>query len=345
MGLASHPISQLTLVKVKEYLREPEAVFWILIFPVLLALALGIAFRSGEPLPIAVGVQDGPGAERVVAALDADEGIKVQRFPRDDARIALASGKVTLMVIPGEPPTMWFDPTREESRVARLAAEAALQRGAGRRDPVTLSQRKLTEKGSRYIDFLIPGLLGMNLMGTGMWGIGFAIVSARQKGMLKRLVASPMRRSHYLVGQMLGRLILLVPEVALLVGFGVLFFDVPFRGSVLAMSAICVLGALTFAGFGLLVAARPRTIEGVSGLMNLVMLPMWLFSGIFFSNSRFPDFLQPMIQALPLTALNDALRAVLLEGTPIQALAGELALLAGWCVAAFVAALAVFRWR
>lgn len=345
MRLLDRPLAQLTLVKVREYVREPEAVFWVLIFPVLLALALGVAFRSRGPEAIAVGVQEGPGAAAAASALAADPGLRVRRLPPSDARLALAAGKVALVLIPGDPPTFWFDPTREESRVVRLAADAALQRAAGRVDPLTVRTQELTEKGSRYIDFLIPGLLGMNLMGTGIWGIGFSIVTARSKGLLKRLVASPMRRSDYLAGAMLGRLVLLVPEVALLVGFSHFFFDVPVRGSILALAAVSLLGALAFAGMGLLVASRVRTIEGVSGLMNFVMLPMWLLSGVFFSPSRFPDFLQPVVQVLPLTALNDALRAVMIEGASLASVSRELALLAAWGAAAFGGALKLFRWR
>jgi ABC-type multidrug transport system permease subunit len=163
--------------------------------------------------------------------------------------------------------------------------------------------------------------------------------------MLKRMVASPMKKSHYLLGQMLGRLVLLVPEAGLLLGFGYFAFGVPMRGSLLLVSGLAVLGSLTFAGLGLLVAARPRTIEGVSGLMNFVMMPMWLLSGTFFSNSRFPDALQPFVQALPLTALNDALRGVMLEGAGFAAVAGEAAILVGWAIAGFLAALFLFRWH
>jgi ABC-type multidrug transport system permease subunit len=345
VALRENPIWQLTLVKVREYLREPEAIFWILLFPVLLALALGVAFRSHRPEPVLVGVTEGPGAAEVLSALREDPQVRAQELPQDAARIALANGKVALVVLPGTPPTYWFDPTREESRVARLVTDAALQRAAGRLDPLQPATRELTEKGSRYIDFLLPGLLGMNLMGTGMWGIGFAIVSARSKGMLKRMVASPMRKSHYLLAQMLGRIALLIPEAGLLLGFGHFAFGVPMRGSLLLVAVLALMGALSFAGLGLLVAARPRTIEGVSGLMNVVMMPMWLLSGTFFSNARFPDALQPFVQALPLTALNDALRAVLLEGAGITAIAGEAAILVGWGIAAFGAALVLFRWR
>jgi ABC-type multidrug transport system permease subunit len=185
----------------------------------------------------------------------------------------------------------------------------------------------------------------MNLMGTGIWGISFSIVNSRSRKLLKRLGATPMRRSDFLLAQMAGRMVFLILEVSVLLVFAWAVFDVPIRGSIPVLALVAVLGATAFAGLGLLVASRARTIEGVSGLMNLVMLPMWLLSGTFFSTSRFPDALQPVVQALPLTALNDALRAVILDGAGLPALATDLLILAGWAVAAFGGALILFRWR
>ena len=343
--MSSHPLVQITKVKFLEFVREPEAIFWVLIFPVLLSLALGIAFRSKTPEPLAVAVQAGPDAEAVSSALAGDSGLKPRILSPDGARESLRTGKVALVVIPGETVTYWFDPARDESRVARLAADAALQRARGRTDPVPSQPLEMTEKGSRYIDFLVPGLLGMNLMGTGMWGIGFSIVTARSRGLLKRLIATPMRKRDYLLGQMLGRLFFLFPEVVFLVGFASLAFDVPVRGSLAALALVTILGALAFTGIGLLVAARPRTIEGVSGLMNFVMLPMWIFSGVFFSPSRFPDVLQPLIGLLPLTALNEALRMVMLDGASVADVASRLLIVVAWGVLAFAAALKLFRWK
>jgi ABC-type multidrug transport system permease subunit len=204
---------------------------------------------------------------------------------------------------------------------------------------------EISEPGTRYVDFLVPGLLGMNLMGTGMWGIGFSLVMARHGKLLKRFVAAPVKRSHLLGAQLTSRLIFLVPEAGALLLFAHFVLDVPLRGSVLLLTAVSLLGALAFSGLGLLTAARPKTIEGVSGIMNLVMVPMWIFSGIFFSTERFPEAAQPFVQALPLTALNDALRAVMLEGAGLAALAPEIALLAGWGVVSFAIALKIFRWQ
>lgn len=336
---------QLTLARVREFLRELEALFWVFLFPVLLALALGIAFRGAGNEVLAIGVQDGEGARRVAMLLEARDDLRVEVLDAGSARDRLRNGQLALVVVPGDAVTYWYDRAREEGRMARLVVDGVLQRAGGRTDAVPTADRTMTEPGSRYIDFLLPGLLGMNLMGTGMWGVGFYIVNARSRGMLKRLVATPMRRSHYLLSQILGRLVFLGLEVGLLVGFGMLVFEVPMRGSWISLLGVCVLGGVTFAGLGLLTASRTATIEVVTGLMNVVLLPMWIFSGIFFSTSRFPEIMQPFIQALPLTALNDALRAIMLDGASLLAVRSELANLALWGVAAFGAALAVFRWR
>jgi ABC-2 type transport system permease protein len=341
----SHPLAQLSRVKFLEFVREPEAIFWVLVFPVLLSLALGIAFRSKTPGPLAIAVADGPAAAAAAEALAKDPGLHPKVLSESDAREGLRTGKVALVVIPGDTLTYWLDPARDESRVARLAADAALQTASGRLDPRATAIREMSEKGSRYIDFLVPGLLGMNLMGTGMWGIAFSIVTARSRGLLKRLVATPMSKRDYLLGQMMGRMMFLIPEVAVLVGFARLVFDVPVKGSLVALALIAGLGAMAFTGIGLLVAARPRTIEGVSGLMNFVMLPMWIFSGVFFSPSRFPDAVLPFIRLLPLTALNDALRAVMIDGVALHTVAGPLGILALWGAIAFAVALRLFRWQ
>ena len=185
----------------------------------------------------------------------------------------------------------------------------------------------------------------MNIMSTGMWGIGFSIVQARLRKLLKRLAASPMRRSDYLLGQMIARLAFLAPETAVPLGFGALVLGMPVRGSLVSIAAVCVLGAFTFTGLGLLAASRPKTLEAISGVLNLTMVPMWVLSGVFFSASNFPPVFQPLIQALPLTALNDALRAVILEGATLAQVGGELVRLAVWAVVTFVLALKLFRWR
>ena len=346
--LRDSSLAQLTLVRYREFLREPEAVFWVFVFPVLLAAGLGIAFRNrpAEKQHVAV-LSTAPRAAPLATALRSDSSLTVDVLDDSAAARALRTGEVALVVAPqvGGAVSYRYDDTRPEARAARLIADAAVQRAAGRQDPVTVADQHIRERGSRYIDFVIPGLLGMNLMGSGIWGIGFAIVDARKKKLLKRLIATPMPKPEYLASFLLSRLTMLFFEVVTLLGFGALIFGVPLRGSYLELAFICLVASLTFGAMGLLVASRARTVEGASGLMNLVMLPMWVFSGVFFSASNFPKTMQPFIQALPLTAVNNALRANMLQGAGLGHVAGELGIALAWLVVSFLLALKLFRWK
>ena len=311
-------LTELTLARIRELTREPEAVFWVFVFPIVLAAILSLAFRSRPPDPLPVGVVNGPQAAARMSALSDETGLRPRLLASEEAAQALARGHVVLVVYSEGTPDYTYDPTQPDSRTAFLLVDAALQRAAGRIDAFAPKRVEITKPGARYVDFLVPGLLGMNLMGTGMWGIGFSLVVARNGNLLKRLIAAPARRSHVLAAQLISRLLFLVPEAGALLIFAHFALGVPLRGSLLLLIAVSLLGALAFSGLGLLTAARPRTIEGVSGVMNLVMVPMWIFSGIFFSTERFPAEMQPFIQALPLTALNNALRGVMLEGTGLS---------------------------
>ncbi len=339
------PLWELTTARAKEFLREPEALFWVFFFPVILAVALGFAFREKGPDRIPVGVVTGSGSSPAFTALEKSPALLPRRFSLQEGREALRTGRISLLVDPGPPAVFHFDETRPDSRIARLEADDALQRAAGRRDAMPVRAEKITEPGSRYIDFLVPGLLGMNLMGSGIWSLGFSVTTARNRRILKRLIATPMPRGYYLLSQILGRLGFLLPEVAILVGGGWLIFGVAVRGSILLLLATCLLGAMTFCGLGLLIASRVSTIEGVSGLANLVMLPMWIVSGVFFSSERFPDAVQPYLDALPLTAHNQALRGIMTEGQGPAGIAPQLAIVALWGIASFAVALKIFRWR
>ncbi len=356
-----HPLFELTRARLVEFMREPEAVFWVFIFPVLLAIALGIAFRAKPPDRLRAAVLAGDASERIRSALAHAADLEITTLTAEEAAKALRTAKVDVVVsadgmgtagVPaGQAPAGFprliyrFDPTRAEGRAARLAVDDALERAFGRGDVVAAREERVVQPGARYIDYLIPGLVGLNLMGSGMWGLGFAVVQARTRKLLKRLAATPMRRSHYLLSFAFSRLVWLFLEVATVVGAGWLLFGVAVRGSLAQLAVVSLLGAATFAGIGLLVAARPRTIEGVSGWMNLVMLPMWLFSGTFFSYERFPAMVRPAIRVLPLTALNDALRAVINDGAPLPRAWSELLVMALWGGLSFLVALRIFRWQ
>jgi ABC-type multidrug transport system permease subunit len=365
-GRIFHPLVELTLTRLREFLREKEALFWVFVFPVLLAFALGIAFRNAPPEKQRIAVEksgagsaEDPTASEISRVLSNSTEVEPVLLSPQDAAQALRSGKVALIVRPrreAQSPAgnstqltgeldYQYDPTRPESKVARMAVDDALQRALGRTDVMVAREQKTVEPGARYIDFLIPGLIGLNLMGSGMWGLGFTVVQARGRKLLKRFAATPMRRSHYLLSFMLSRLIFLALEVVALIVFGWLVFGVEVRGSWLSLALLSLVGGLTFSGLGLLVAARPQTIEGVSGLMNFVMLPMWLLSGTFFSSARFPAIFQPFIKALPLTALNDSMRSVMNDGASLASNWGAFGILLAWCLLSFAVALKIFRWQ
>jgi len=341
--MSKHPLFQLTLLRIREFVREPEALFWSMVFPIALAAGLGIAFRNQPAAVLKIAAV----TPRLAEALRQEKLLDVTQLPPQLAEQFVRTGKVALVAEPAADGSVVYryDDTNPEGRQARMLADQAIQRASGRQDPVTGSDRIMREPGSRYIDFLIPGLIGMGIMGNSIWGLGFAIVDARRKKLLKRIVATPMPKHYYLLSFLLWRLILLVAEVGVPLAFGALVFGVPMRGPALALIGMSILGGLTFSALGLLVASRVRTIEAVSGLANLIMVPMWVVSGVFFSSQRFPDLVQPLIKALPLTAVIDALRGNMLQGAGLAQMAPQAGVLVAWLVVCFGLALRLFRWR
>lgn len=355
----THALWQLYLTRLREFFREPARVFWVYGFPTILAVVLGLAFQSRPPESVVVTVVDAPALRPAIAALRSSAavagrpgrpGVRIEVRDEAAALDRLKTGKTPLVLLPGEGQggdgvRYRYDPTRPEANTARAAVDDVLQREHGRSDPVATADELVTEPGSRYIDFLIPGLMGLNTMGGGLWGIGFLLVNFRVTKLLKRFMATPMRRSDFLLAILLGRLTFLIPDMLVLLALGHYGFGMPIRGSLGAVVVIEMIAALAFAGLGLLVGSRARTTETVSGLMNLVMLPMWLLSGVFFASDRFPWFVQPLIQALPLTQALIALRRVILEGATLFAVGDSLLILAAWAVITFVIALRIFRWN
>jgi ABC-type multidrug transport system permease subunit len=338
----------LLMARLKELFREPEVIFWIFMFPVLLALGLGIAFRNKPADAARIVIAQQSGAEHVAELLrhvHSEQPLKIEVLPSDQAALGFRLGKFDVEIIPqGSAVEYVYDPARPESVLARSLTDGALQAAAGSRPTIPTSSRVNSEPGSRYIDFLIPGLLGMNLMGSGMWGIGFALVEMRQRKLLKRYAATPMRRRDFLLALATSRLILMMIELVLVLGFGVVAFHMRVVGSWLSIILVSCLGALSFAALGLLTASRAQKIETVSGIMNVVMMPMWIFSGIFFSYERFPVIVIPFIKLLPLTALNDMLRAIILQGSPLSSQAAPLAIICLWGALSFLFAVRYFRW-
>ena len=332
-------LAELTRHRILAFIRQPEGVFWVFAFPLVLSAVLGFAFQGGEPTPSRIGVIGD--AEGWVARLEADPLIDLVRYEsREEADRELAGGHIDALVLSAAPAQLRLDPARAEAEMARLRVLVAL----GAIDQAELTLDPVTERGARYVDFLFPGLLGMNLMGTGLWSIGFAVVDMRQRKVLKRFMVTPMRRSSFLASLIGARLAYWAGEVVLLTAFGVWVLGVPLRSSIFTFIALSLLGAVAFSCLGLLVASRTKTIEGISGLVNLLMVPMWLGSGVFFSYERFPEAVHPLLRALPLTSLNDALRAAMIDGAGLGDMLPQLAIMGAWMVIPFVLTLKVFRW-
>jgi ABC-2 type transport system permease protein len=341
--------THILVARMKELKREPEVIFWVVLFPVLLALGLGIAFRNKPADTTTIAIVEGSGAPDLLGMIQQSPRhamIHAQVLSHEAAMTGLRLGKFDLVIAPDGAGGLEYryDPARPESVLSHAEVDDVLQEAAGRRSPLTTTVVASSEPGSRYIDFLIPGLIGMNLMNSGMWGVGYALVEMRQRKLLKRFVATPMRRSDFLLALMTSRLVLMFLEVGLLLIFGVLFFHMRVLGSVATILLLGAIGSIAFGGLGLVTASRAQKIESVSGLMNAVMMPMWIFSGVFFSYERFPAIIQPFIKLLPLTALNDALRASILEGATLASQSGRLLVLLLWGGVSFVLAVRWFRW-
>jgi ABC-2 type transport system permease protein len=340
------PIWHLTLARLRDLWRQPATLFWVFGFPIALSVALGAAFNQRGPEPIIVGAVR-PLAPELDASLEA-AGVTIRVLAPAEAARELRAGRVSLVLGPPGDPTApleyRYDSARTEARLARATVNAAVQHAAGQHDMVSANDRPVQEIGSRYIDALVPGLLGMNLMTGALWGIGWSLADLRTRRLLRRLRASPLRRRHLLASIALARMFVIPLEAAAILLFSHFAFGSPLTGSIWLLALVVLAGSCAFSGLGVLVGSRAQNGETASALVNLVMLPMFILSGVFFSTSHFPESVQPVIRALPLTAVNDALRAVILDGASLQDLARPLTVLAAWAAATFTLGLKLFRW-
>jgi len=350
----------------REFLREPGAVFWTFGFPLLMTLALGVAFRQQGPAKNRVGIAEGPAAAALTAALAPSPNLQVVTLPPAALEQALRRGELLLAVsasgsepfstapepaagLPAptagtSPITLRFDPSRPEASATSLLVSDLLQARAGRKDPLAIAKDTSVIQGARYIDWLVPGLLGMQLLSGGLWGSAWNIVTARQRRLLKRLAATPMSRRHYLLSFRVSGLIFVPLQVVILFGFARLGFGVRIHGAFGAVLALALIASWSFAGIGLLCACRAQNTETANGLVNLATLPMYVLSGVFFSGARFPAIFQPFIRLLPLSAFTQSLRAVVNDGASLFQQGAPIAVMAVWGIVTSAIALKLFRW-
>jgi ABC-type multidrug transport system permease subunit len=351
MSLSQSPLFALGASRIRTFLREPGAVFWTFGFPLLITVALGVAFRNQGPGRFPVALVEGPGAEGLAVELAHDPAIGVRVSSSAEAAQLLRTGGVLVVVsVGGEVAgragevVYTFDPSRPDAPAARRAIDDHLQRRSGRRDVLLTRDQVTVVQGARYVDWLVPGLLGMQLLSGALWGTAWNIVTARQRKLLKRLAATPMRRGHYLLSFRLAGLVFVPVQTIVLFVFARLTFGVVIHGSWLAVLVLALLASWSFAGLGLLCAARAENTETANGLINLVTMPMFVLSGVFFSSARFPALVQPAIRLLPLSAFNEALRHVVNDGASLFSQAVPIAVLVTWGVTSSVLALRLFRW-
>lgn len=336
-------LGTLTLARLREFYRDPVAVFWVHAFPLLVMLALGAAFSQPETRLLSVDLVPGAGGnpEAVMNILRRQPDLRVA--PRDQAEATrrLRRAECSLVLEQGEGATLFalHDPQRPDSvlALARVLAAFAVA------DRVHVRLKTVGVASQRYIDFLVPGLLGVGLMGGGLVGMGYVLVDLRRRGLLKRLRATPARPWQLLAALMLARAAFLLPEAGILLLASWLLFGVSCAGSPFLLAFVLLLGMVQFLALGLLLGAKLRTMEAISGLVSLLMLTQWVFSGVFFGVGAFPAEAQPWLAWLPLTPLVAALRAVMIEGAGLAALLPDLARIAAWTAGSLVLGLALFQ--
>jgi len=346
-----HPILSITITRLKEFTRRPEALFWVYFFPVLMIIVLGNAFQNQTVETFHVDVIENEHSTDLIEGLSDQSRLEVHLVDTEESSRRLRSGKSVLAIIANDnlndqkQYVYRIDVKRPGAAAALNIVDDALQKAKGRVDAFTAQETPFDEPGGTYVDFLVPGLLGIGLMGGGMWGVGFAIVDMRIRKLLKRYMATPMRKSDFLISMILSRMVFMIPQIALTLLVAYWMFDFRIYGNYAAVIFLVVLGAFEFAAVGLMVGSRAQTMETASGLMNFVMLPLYTLCGAFFSYERFPEIFHPIIRWLPLTPIIDSLRAVMSEGEPLLAQWPEIVVMTVWSVIPFGIAMLIFRWR
>lgn len=336
--------------RAREFKREPSAFFWVVFMPTTWMLVLGFAFSKPHPETYGVGwlapEASNAWVESVAKAIHENPQLKVRDAKEDELQTRMKRGEISLIVTTSSQADVKYrlDQSNPEAVRAQRFVDDIIQRQAGRTDPVLKDVQTIEVEGGRYVDFLIPGLLGLSIMSSSLFGVGMTVVSNRKENLLKRYLATPMRAYEYVVSHMVGRIMVLVVEFIAVMAVGMLVFKFRIYGSYLDYFLMAVLGAASFTAISLLCASRTQSIPTIAGVTNLLTVAMMLFSGVFFSRNNLPEWLANLSSFLPLTALNDGLRKIALEGQSITALGFELAVLGVYLVVSAIAAQRLFKW-
>jgi len=365
MNKGYKPFVQLVIIRFLEFIRQPGIIFWAIIFPVMMAWVLGVAFGKKSELMITIALvsEDKIENQALLEFLTSKNTIKndslfyqslsneklrttkYKFIPTtwDSAVIMVKQGKTNIIIKENADSILYFfDPANSEAKLSYIMLASAIEK-----QDLTYksgSIKPFTKTGTRYIDFLIPGLIAMGIMNSIMWGISYGLIDIRVKKLLRRMVATPMKKSSFLLSHFVARVMLSAIEACILLGFSYYFFKISIQGDLGALLVVFLAGNFAFAGIAILIASRVSDSRVGTGLINLIILPMTILSGIFFSYHNFPEGIIPVIKVLPLTMLADSIRAIFIEGVGFEKVWSNVLLLTSVGGIGFILGLRFYKW-
>jgi len=363
-------LGQLIIAYSKELIREPGVLFWGIVFPILMSLGLGIAFTKKQDIERHVAIVNTSDSENkkilnflsnngeIISGDNGEDTYKIilqdenmgnttlyfEPMSWENAMAQLKKGTLGIIVEEKEGYKIYhFDPSNTDAQLTYMKISAVFNSRvlqSARNDVV----KPLTLRGTRYIDFLIPGLIAMNVMTSCLWGLGYGVIDKRSKKLMRRMVATPMKKSHFLFSLITVRFTMNLLESGLLFLFAWLVFGVIIQGSIFALIIVFLAGNLAFSGLAVFIASRTANTEIGNGLINAIVIPMMVLSGIFFSYYNFPEWSIPYIQKLPLTLLTDGIRGIFIEGGGMSAILIPSILMVTFGTIFFLFGLRIFKW-
>ncbi len=353
-----------TLMLQRAYMRDRTALFFGFFFPLIFMILFGV-LNLGAAAKVDLGIVDEAGSadsQRFVSTLSGIEALRVTTGSREDRAAKLGNGDLDMvLIIPADFRIAPARPGATVPTITVLTSSGRPEQGAigsailtqvidqtsfavTQTVPVIATRREeVAGRNLRYVDFLTPGILGMTIMQSGISSVAFAFVVDRQRGVIRRILATPISRRNYLAAHVLQRLVTLILQVLILLGVALLMFNVNVVGNLAALLLVAVLGSALFLCLGFAVTGIVATENAVPPVTQLVTLPQMFLSGVFFSRDAAPAFLRPVADVLPLTYLNDALRSISAQGASLTQIGPQLAGLVAWIVVSFVLAFRLFR--
>ncbi|MGB8489552.1 MAG: ABC transporter permease [Bacteroidales bacterium] len=371
-------LTELIKAMFREIIREPGVLFWGILFPILMSLGLGVAFTRKADIVRKVGVilsteynigrdtstslqtfletrcekntsDNGKTYQWKLQILNRKLGNSVFYFYKmdwDQAMTALKRGTINVLVTDRNGvPEYHFDPQNSDAQLTYIRLSTIIGSGTQVPSETDADVKPLTLKGTRYIDFLVPGLITMGVMMSSMWGISYGLIEKRSKKLLRRMVATPMKKSHFLFALITVRIFMNFIESSVLLIFSMIVFRISILGNIPALLTIFLAGNFAFAGIAVLMSSHTSNTEVGNGLINAIVFPMMVLSGIFFSYHNFPAWSIKFIQALPLTMMTDGIRSIFNEGAGFGEVALPIMILSAMGAAFFAAGLKIFKWH